>query len=1001
MANEEDKILFGAEFEGEDIVKGVDEVLNSLAKAQEAQALLKIALNETTTAMKANRKEAEALAKAKPLDPKLIQEQVDKLAALNKQYDDLVSGQADLQVAQKKTTDVVKQFNKASAEQVKSNNEIGKAVKKFTSINAIAADGIKKVGNNVKDLAFGLITGFAGGMVATVIPTLIEFIATTAEANNVINKMKKDKETLNEVFTSAAKSVGDDVAKLQVYKDKLNDVNIPAADRVRIAKEYNKIADETNKIDITQIDNLKLINEQIEKQNKLIIQRAISTAALSKLTEASTALVDAQLKLSQELRSASLTEEDVVKTMNAITNDQINARQLQQQSLDGYTKNLQVNSDKQAKIQKNNSAAITKEIREISSLVRTRDAAQKELNELGALLSPLITPDGLSSRDTTKGQTDKVIENVFQQKLAELRARLAAASASAFQSEGLIREKFALQLDKEFFEISKLLREKKLTVPQADILRGLLRQINSVDLDKGLEEFRKKRQEAFNKITDILTQAQTEAATKRVANLRDEFAKEQLAIDQNYEQSIQAINRRQEDLLKSIDTDTKAGLISPEIARRKKLIAAFIYGDLLDQAEQAKRNQQLDLAFKQFQRTLDNLRSGFEDEQLNQTESTTRLIREQTGLFLEGKIGYEKYQKNLTRILKEESTQRRKDVLSESELELDQINKRIAATTDPAQLKQLKAQRDALRAEIAKLRREIATGTADDTNTAAKDRLQNFIDYANAINGLAQSVASFWNQVNQTEAQALDRSIALQNKRVENAREIAENGNAEYLEMEQKRLDELEQKRANNARKQIAINNALVASQAIVAAISAIAQATQSGSPLAAIAAVGAVIAAIGAAYSFVNSLQPQEPGFYEGEEYVSGRGVKPGKDQVRARLHVGERVVTAEDNQKYWDTLSAIHNHKIPADALNDFVANYPHHNIPTVDFDRLSSATDGKIGADSYELLNKVDRLNGTMEQVVVGLGEIGVNVNMDEHGLEVGISRARRRRILRSKS
>ena len=1002
MPDDKNQVIFGAEFDGQKVTQGVDEVLNSLDKAREAELLLKQSIKETTAAMKENRIEAEKLAKQTPIDPASIEKQATALKHLNTQYDELVQQNVDLGLGLKKVNDISKDYVKTQNQQKKNGEEISKAVGKFTNVNALAADGIKKVGNYAKDAAFSLVSGFAGGIIASVLPAIIDWISGMGDASAELTKLQENKKILNGVFTEAAKAVGDDVAKLEVYRKKLNDTNIPAADRVKIAKEYNKTADETNKIDLKQIDNLDLINQRIDAQNKLIIQRAISTAALAKLTEASTAFVDAQLKLDEELKSSGLSEQAITAKSAKVAQQQVDARTKQINSLDGVTAATSNYTRMQLESSRVVSVVMNKQEKELSRLISTRDRAKRDLGELADLLNPLITPEGLTTKDPkVKTPQTKEIENVFEQKLKELKARLAGTASSVFESESLIRDKFAAQLDKEFGEIGRLLKDKKLTLPQSEILKGLLKQINDIDLGKGLEEFRKKRAEVLNKINDTIIALQTENETKRVNNLRDEFAREREQIDTNYQQSIEQVTKRSNDFKKQIDEDTAKGLLSPTVAKRKKFIASLLFGGLLDEAEQAKTNADLDLAFKTFQRTLELAKTGFEDTLLSDNETTTKLIREQVGFFLEGKISYEKYQKNLTEIIKNESRERRKVQVDEAEESLRLINQQIAATTDPAQLKQLTAQRDALRAQISALKREIATGEAGEQDDAEKKKIDKLLAYVNAVNQLATSVLNFWQQVNAAEAAALDRSIALQNKRVENARELAESGNAEYLEMEQKRLDELTRKREENARKQLAINNALVTSQAIVAAITAIAQAVQTGSPLAAIAAVAAVIGAIGAAYSFVNSLQPQEPGFFEGTEYVEGKGVPAGKDKVRARLHVGERVVTAKDNADYWNTLSAIHNRTIPPEALNSFVDGYPNSGFPLLDLERLSVATEGKLGADSSELLGRVDQLNSTMERVVVGLDELGINVNMDEHGFEASISKARTRRLLRSRS
>ena len=1003
MPDEQNKVIFGAEFDGQNFNKGIEEVLDTLDKAREAEQLLKQSINETTAAMKENRKEAEKLKKQKFLDPEQIKKQAEEVGRLNAEYDDLVGQQAKLIVVQKKVNDVSKDYVKTQNQQKKNSEEISKAVGKFTNVNALAADGVKKIGNYAKDAAFSLVSGFAGGIVASVLPAIVEWIGGLADVSEELTELKKNQAIVNGVLGEAAKGAGDDIARLDIIKRKLNDRSILEKDRVLIAKEYNKTADETNKIDIKQINNLDLINERIDAQNKLIIQRAISVAALAKLTEASTAFVDAQLKLTEQLKASGLSEEAVSAKSAKVAQEQAASREKQIRSLDGYTQALSASNKIQVQGSQAVSTQLSKEEKAVGRLIADRNRLKNDLEKLGDLLNPLITPAGLTTKDpaTKDKAAAKEIENVFEQQLRQLQARLAGTASKVFESESLIREKFSKQLDKEFGDIAKLLEDKKLDVDQARILEGFLININTLDLNKGLEEFKKKAEAALKGVNDALINLQVENETKRVNNLRDEFEREKAQIETNFDQTLEAIGIRQAELIKKINDETEKGLIDPAVAKRKKFIASLFFGDLLDQAEQAKMNAQADLAFKTFQRTLEKAKAPFEDQLLEDNEASTELIRQQTALFLEGKISYEAYQKELTRILKTESNKRRRDQIAEAEEALRLINIQLQKTTDPAQLKQLEAQRDALRAQISALNRELATGAASDQDDEDKKKMEKLIAYANAIQGLASSVASFWQQVNAAEAAALDRSIGLQNKRVENAKELAEKGNAEYLEMEQKRLDDLERKREENARKQLAINNALVASQALVAAITAIAQAVSTGSPLAAIAAVAAVIGAIGAAFSFVNSLQPQEPGFYEGTEYVEGKGAPAGKDQVRARLHVGERVVTAKDNADYWNTLSAIHNRTVPAEALNQFVEAYPNGGFPMVDFGRLSVATDGKLGSDNTELLGRVDKLNETMENVVDGLSEIGVNVRMDQEGFEVGFSKARKRRMLRRRS
>lgn len=1002
MPDNNEKVIFGAEFESKGVQEGVEETLKSFQELKEGVVELK----EETKAMKKelaeNEKQMEKLGKAAKtaLNKDVIEQynrQIDNLKTKNNSLTESISKNTK---ATEIGTIAIKSFNKEQRETQKNHELVGKAVEKFTNVNHLASEGIGRLRSKVVDAGLALVSGFAGGIVASVLPALFEMVSGLFEAKKKLDEFAKEKKVFTELFETASKSVAAETVRLDVYKQKLNDTNIPAADRVKIAKEYNKTADETNKIDLKQIDNLQLINEKIEAQNQLILKRALSTAALSKLTESATLLIASQLELDAALKRSGTTEQQVTDAVEASGKRRIDITTKQTQSLDGFNNTLSKNLNIQEKASSATSAFVTKDVASLNFLINRRNSFKKELEETTQLLSPFITVDGLTTKDP-KTRDTRQIENVFEQKLAELKARLAAVTEKVFTNENSIQKKFAAQLEKEFVGIEKLLKDKKLTANQADILKALLVDINSVELEKNLEEFSKKRLAALQKINDEISAASFAYEEKRIANIKDDFEREAAAIEEGNKKAVEAIEKQRLALIAQIKKDTDEGLISPETAKRKKFLTNFIFGGLLDEVEQAKLEKQAALAFAKFQRVIDGVKKQGESDTLILSESTTAEIQKQTEFYLKGEITYDRYQKKLTEILKKEANERRKILLKAQEEELKLVNDKIVSSTDQKEVEALQKQQAALRASIAQLKREVAEGGAKDDKEGEQKRIDKILNYVKAVQELATAILSFWQQVNAAEAAALDRSIALQNKRVENARLIADKGNAEYLEMEQKRLDELQRKREENARKQLAINNALTLSNAIVAAVTAIAQAVSTGSPFAAIAAVASVIGAIGAAYSFVNSLQPQSASFFEGTEYVQGAGRPLGKDTVPANLHIGERVVRAKDNKDYYDALSAVHNHTIPADVLNDFVNSYPNNSVPIVDLDRLASATGNKLGADSSEVLAKFDSLNEKMEDVVRAVAGIGVNVNMDEDGFSASIETHLSRKRLNKRS
>ena len=159
--------------------------------------------------------------------------------------------------------------------------------------------------------------------------------------------------------------------------------------------------------------------------------------------------------------------------------------------------------------------------------------------------------------------------------------------------------------------------------------------------------------------------------------------------------------------------------------------------------------------------------------------------------------------------------------------------------------------------------------------------------------------------------QNLDKRLDAQRDRVAKATEIAEKGNVEQLQLEQARLDELEDKRRKAverqaiiekaaAQAQIIINTALTISNLQAGASKAGAATLGVGAPIF-LALMGGLIA------SAANLFKP--PSFKDGIEFFStrkdGRVTGPGtgrSDSVPAWLSNGERVVDAATNKELKD---------------------------------------------------------------------------------------------------
>ena len=275
-------------------------------------------------------------------------------------------------------------------------------------------------------------------------------------------------------------------------------------------------------------------------------------------------------------------------------------------------------------------------------------------------------------------------------------------------------------------------------------------------------------------------------------------------------------------------------------------------------------------------------------------------------------------------------------------------------------------------------------------------KVQRIARYVEAIGGLVTQVVGFWQAANEAEQRALERSIQLQESRVEAAVRIAERGNAEYLRLEEDRLNELRVKQEEAARRQLAINAVLQVSQALVAFTSALAQGISTGGPLGGIAIATAVLGLLASGYAIVQSLQDNSgvQQLAKGTKYVDGEGHPDGVDTVPAMLTKGEAVVPKDKNRRYADAVGAIIDGSIPAEDMNAFVMNY-HANrrrIPGLADDRIADAQESAAGRDA-ELaaiqLNHTRLLeenNDRLGRVERQLKHMGVNFSVDRNGMIV---------------
>lgn len=508
-------------------------------------------------------------------------------------------------------------------------------------------------------------------------------------------------------------------------------------------------------------------------------------------------------------------------------------------------------------------------------------------------------------------------------------------------------------------------------------------------------KYRKEDYETNRQLAIDLETLQIEAAAKRIDNIGNEFTRRQKEINNNARKEREDAQNNLTAFQNRLGDDLREGLISPEQYAAQSKQLQDIYDRLFTEIDAKILKDVKQLNADVFQQLITDLNNKLATGLGNISTVFTAQIGKLSEQYVLGQISYEKYERELTKISNRETKLRLENTKKTLENEINGLLKRLA---DPSvaveEKKNLDNQLTELLDQLSNTNRSIATNEADNKKKLI-DADQAYLDSRlQAYSGFTKSIVGLVNQIDAAEKSRLERAITYQQKRVDYAQQIADKGNAEYLEMEQKRLDTLEAQKEKSAQKTLAINNALVLSEALVAVISAIAKAAAEGSFVNILAAAGAVIGAVGAGYAFVSSLDSPVPQFFEGTSYVEGPG---GRDNVAAMLTRGERVVPVGQNQEYFDTLEAIHNREIPADVLNNFVAKYPGLDIPSMNMDRLGSAMDVMIATGISQTNQKLDQLT----DVVANFEPIVLNTSLDQNGFAQALDTHQAKARMRKRS
>lgn len=590
------------------------------------------------------------------------------------------------------------------------------------------------------------------------------------------------------------------------------------------------------------------------------------------------------------------------------------------------------------------------------------------------------------------------LEEAYWKKLQDMRSKLATYKfENSPKSKQSIEAEYARLLEIEKAEIAKQfgkLGKLKVLTMQAEAVKS-----SKARSQTDINEFQESQAEALVGINRAIEDQEFAIRDKKIAMMQEGFDKDNQATQLEYDKQIAEIKRNEEDKIKAVEAQIESGELTIEDGLNR----------IVGLQEESAKSLEL-IEQDSYEKRLKNLQKFYEDMLgITDAESAKRVAKDADAIaqivlkeserYAKGEITYEQYERNIARKQASFRNAELDTQLTNQEQSLMLLQESLKVA-DQATKTSIETKIALAKEAIAKTQTEI--NTANKQFTSPVDSLigkafgidpndpessKDIEKFKGAVTSAISETAKAVNESLQAQIDADNRAIESQKRRVDEASRIASEGNAEYLQQEEERMRELEAKRDEDARKQLAINAALQASQVLVSITGALA--SSGGEPIQVATKVATIIAALATGFALVSSLQSKTPSFFEGTDFVPLGNNKKGRDTVPAFLHEGEAVIQADKNKAYAPTIKAIRRGLLAPELLNGFVTGNQMNHLALGK--ALQSSSNTSFKESHFVEMN--ERLAG-LEQVMLGttkaVRQIGVNVNLDSDGFSLSIQK-----------
>jgi hypothetical protein len=458
-----------------------------------------------------------------------------------------------------------------------------------------------------------------------------------------------------------------------------------------------------------------------------------------------------------------------------------------------------------------------------------------------------------------------------------------------------------------------------------DTLEALTKRRFDIQLGLDIDKFRSDVDKAVSKLNKLLGGGIEEARKERLdidvttneGNIFGSYMARLAAISAANQSAISDIDRDFEERKKEIE----ALQTDPE-TRGKLLEKAAVERNLrLSNADISASNDRIVLYSDYISGILELDKQGTKSRELSHQVATNNEIIALSKQYEDGIISKKKFEDSLTEIERRASIERAELQLKELTARRNIISGLLSngSSLSDTLRQSLGRELEQINADISEVQVNVSAPKTDDGGFLAKllgvtdDEAAGIVSLAKSVTG---QVIKTIEAANQAEIARTDLLIKEQERRISEAERIADEGNAEQLELERKRLDGLQKQREQYVQRQLELNAILSASSfasATASAIEGVVKAAAEGGILAAItiplyiASVGLGIASL---INMLSNAQSGVQGFYEGVVGIepSGsprRGRRDRRDTIPAFLAPGESVMTVRATEKYGDLLS------------------------------------------------------------------------------------------------